>query len=290
MSSETLNGDENISSTSIELDDTVELKKVNRPDLVEINDAFDNLEINSTLKTIAATNELAVSWQELQLILESLIKKQNAIMEDKITDENAKKEAEDLALRIGHSINDHLNCPFTIQRLCELIIEPKKYYKMYIKYLRAVEKVLLVTSYWEDYAHSKDKDESMEDAATGEILLSSFNNCIELEPHNFVMGEDLAERDKETEKKEDEHVTDKIQEETKEEIKEQFKVDNILTVDGAEKKTRNEKDYQTEAEKDTNMEIKNIAEPEDAVIEKVEFTTAPSTPTDSKEDSKMDLD
>jgi hypothetical protein len=35
----------------------------------------------------------------------------------------------------------NISCPFTIQRLCELVNEPKKNYKMYIKYLRAVEKV-----------------------------------------------------------------------------------------------------------------------------------------------------
>lgn len=29
-------------------------------------------------------------------------------MEEKIADENARKDAEDLALKIGHSINDHL--------------------------------------------------------------------------------------------------------------------------------------------------------------------------------------
>ncbi|KAJ2922223.1 hypothetical protein H1R20_g14859, partial [Candolleomyces eurysporus] len=36
--------------------------------------------------------------------------------------------------------------PFTIQRLCELLIEPQKHYKSVGKYLRAVEKSILVTS------------------------------------------------------------------------------------------------------------------------------------------------
>ncbi|KAI8637252.1 PPP4R2-domain-containing protein [Parasitella parasitica] len=280
-SSEILNGDENLSSTNIELDDTVELKKVNHPDLVEINDAFDNLEINPMLKSIAATNELNVTWQELQLILETLVKKQAAIMEDKIMDKNAKKDAEELALKIGHSINDHLNCPFTIQRLCELVIEPKKYYKMYIKYLRAVEKVLLVTSYWEDYAHPIDKDETMDESSSGENLLSSFNNCIELEPHNFVISEEVGEGDKHSKNKE-EIITEQIQEETKKEIKEQFVVESIQSDYDAEKRARDEKDD----EKDSM----NTLEQEDVVIEKLEYTTAPSTPTDLNEDSKMDLD
>jgi len=73
--SEITNGDESLSSTTVDLDDTVEVKKVNRPDLVEINDAFDDLEINPILKSIAGTNELTITWQELQKILDLLVKK-----------------------------------------------------------------------------------------------------------------------------------------------------------------------------------------------------------------------
>ncbi|KAI8998587.1 PPP4R2-domain-containing protein [Trametes punicea] len=39
--------------------------------------------------------------------------------------------------------------PFTIQRLCELCIKPRQHYKYIGKYLRAVEKCLLVTSSWD---------------------------------------------------------------------------------------------------------------------------------------------
>lgn len=41
--------------------------------------------------------------------------------------------------------------PFTIQRLCELCIEPKKQYNSVGKYLRAVEKSILVTSTWDSF-------------------------------------------------------------------------------------------------------------------------------------------
>ncbi|TFK27408.1 PPP4R2-domain-containing protein [Coprinopsis marcescibilis] len=43
------------------------------------------------------------------------------------------------------------NPPFTIQRLCELLIEPKKHYKTVGKYLRAVEKSILVTSTYDAF-------------------------------------------------------------------------------------------------------------------------------------------
>ncbi|KAL4077180.1 PPP4R2-domain-containing protein [Scleroderma yunnanense] len=41
--------------------------------------------------------------------------------------------------------------PFTIQRVCELCVYPKRYYKAIGKYLRAVEKSLLVTSAWNSF-------------------------------------------------------------------------------------------------------------------------------------------
>lgn len=41
--------------------------------------------------------------------------------------------------------------PFTIQRLCELSVHPNKHYKYIGKYLRAVEKTLLVTSTWDAF-------------------------------------------------------------------------------------------------------------------------------------------
>ncbi|EGN95362.1 hypothetical protein SERLA73DRAFT_186278 [Serpula lacrymans var. lacrymans S7.3] len=41
--------------------------------------------------------------------------------------------------------------PFTIQRLCELCLQPKQHYRALGKYLRAVEKTLLVTSSWNSF-------------------------------------------------------------------------------------------------------------------------------------------
>lgn len=149
--------------------------------------------------------------------------------------------------------------------------------------------VLLVTSYWEDYAHSNKEDEIMEESTTGERLLPSFNNCIELEPHNFVASEQIEE----DEEIKDKEVTDEIKEETKQEIKEKLKKEPIQVDDGAGKKVRNEEEKIDDDGLD--MKNKNISEQEDTVIESVEFSTAPNTPaaeeaSDVNEDSKMDLD
>ncbi len=41
--------------------------------------------------------------------------------------------------------------PFTVQRVCELVIRPREHYSSLGKYLRALEKTLLVTSTWDEY-------------------------------------------------------------------------------------------------------------------------------------------
>jgi serine/threonine-protein phosphatase 4 regulatory subunit 2 len=50
--------------------------------------------------------------------------------------------------------------PFTIQRICELCLYPKQHYKTVGKYLRAVEKSLLVTSSWNAFPPEKDSNTS----------------------------------------------------------------------------------------------------------------------------------
>ena len=45
----------------------------------------------------------------------------------------------------------HRSPPFTIQRVCELCLHPQQQYKSVGKYLRAVEKALLVTSSWDAF-------------------------------------------------------------------------------------------------------------------------------------------
>ncbi|PCH38026.1 hypothetical protein WOLCODRAFT_114666 [Wolfiporia cocos MD-104 SS10] len=47
--------------------------------------------------------------------------------------------------------------PFTIQRLCELCLRPTEHYKFLGKYLRAVEKTLLVTSTWDAFPISQEQ-------------------------------------------------------------------------------------------------------------------------------------
>ena len=50
------------------------------------------------------------------------------------------------------------NPPFTIQRVCELCLNPRQHYSSVGKYLRAVEKSLLVTSSWDSFPPLSEMD------------------------------------------------------------------------------------------------------------------------------------
>jgi hypothetical protein len=64
-----------------DLEDTVSLSpgpepiRHNRPDFIEIGTSFNAIEIDSVLRSIAETNELGITWQLLQQILDALISK-----------------------------------------------------------------------------------------------------------------------------------------------------------------------------------------------------------------------
>merc|ERR1719431_133394 len=48
--------------------------------------------------------------------------------------------------RIFEQLESYSGVPFTVQRLCELLTQPKKHYKRVDKFMRGLEKVMLVVS------------------------------------------------------------------------------------------------------------------------------------------------
>lgn len=63
---------------------------------------------------------------------------------------------------------------------------------MYIKYLRAVDKILSVTSYWEDFVNSETNKQGEDNKVEVPLLLPSFS--VELEPHHFEMPKEEEEK------------------------------------------------------------------------------------------------
>jgi serine/threonine-protein phosphatase 4 regulatory subunit 2 len=89
-----------------------------------------------------------------------------------MNEEQAKVLRENIFIQLDMFDSDP---PFTIQRICELCVEPKKHYKSIGKYLRAVEKSTLVTSTWAEFPPltEQEKDVNVRNImSTGSELLS----------------------------------------------------------------------------------------------------------------------
>ncbi|WVW82879.1 hypothetical protein I302_104891 [Kwoniella bestiolae CBS 10118] len=56
--------------------------------------------------------------------------------------------------KVRGMLDDMVDPPFTIQRLSELLLEPTKYYSTFGKFIRAVEKLLLVTTNWTEPSYT----------------------------------------------------------------------------------------------------------------------------------------
>ncbi|KAI9321419.1 PPP4R2-domain-containing protein [Dichotomocladium elegans] len=124
---------------------------------IEIGDSLNELEYPDLLRIVAETNHPTRSWDELRQAIKAAVIQQCEIMNTKIAENSASRETiEGLRTSIIHAIDRHERPPFTIQRLCELVTYPRRHYRMFIKYLNAVEKVLFVTSSWDGFQENMD--------------------------------------------------------------------------------------------------------------------------------------
>ena len=62
--------------------------------------------------------------------------------------------------RIFEQLESYNGIPFTVQRLCEMIVQPKGHYKRTDKFMRGLEKVMLVVSTIDPNPNSKEKQEA----------------------------------------------------------------------------------------------------------------------------------
>ena len=62
--------------------------------------------------------------------------------------------------RIFEQLDSYNGVPFTVQRLCEMIVQPKGHYKRTDKFMRGLEKVMLVVSTIDPNPNSKEKQEA----------------------------------------------------------------------------------------------------------------------------------
>ncbi|TPX35745.1 hypothetical protein SmJEL517_g02022 [Synchytrium microbalum] len=107
-------------------------------------------EFDQILESIAETCQTdGIPWTSLKELIRYKIK-QNVHAEDKMGRVNGLfnkgDTVSDYEERIDQALDSFEEPPFTIQRICELITNPDQHHRNVWAYLRALEKVLLVTS------------------------------------------------------------------------------------------------------------------------------------------------
>ena len=66
--------------------------------------------------------------------------------------------------RIFEQLESYTGIPFTVQRLCELIVQPRKHYKRTDKFMRGLEKIMLVVSTIDPNPNSQDESNKQENS------------------------------------------------------------------------------------------------------------------------------
>nr|XP_037271433.1 serine/threonine-protein phosphatase 4 regulatory subunit 2-A-like isoform X2 [Rhipicephalus microplus] len=102
---------------------------------------------------IAKTGDTLFSWHKLKpLLCQKLELVMNEFHKVSPTDDlpalpNVEVfKYEEMKEKVLEAVNSFNSAPFTIQRLCELVVDPRKHYKRTDKFMRGVEKNVLVVS------------------------------------------------------------------------------------------------------------------------------------------------
>uniref|UniRef100_A0A1E1XBF3 Putative serine/threonine protein phosphatase 4 regulatory subunit n=1 Tax=Amblyomma aureolatum TaxID=187763 RepID=A0A1E1XBF3_9ACAR len=109
--------------------------------------------LDEYLSHIAKTGDTLFSWHKLKpLLCRKLELVMNEFHKISPTDDlpalpNVEAfKYEDMKTKVLEAVNSFNSAPFTIQRLCELVVDPRKHYKRTDKFMRGVEKNVLVVS------------------------------------------------------------------------------------------------------------------------------------------------
>ncbi|GAB5592902.1 hypothetical protein Unana1_07802 [Umbelopsis nana] len=135
--------------------------------------------INHQLIAVAETDNLTIPWSELKQIAKQRfleIIQQNVLGLESNTEIQA--ECETLTARIIEIFDNMEYPPFTIQRFAELLVSPDRHYTSRVKYLRAVKKVILITSSVNAFSNFEDGTQTSN--GTGELLAAdkAANNTV----------------------------------------------------------------------------------------------------------------
>ncbi|XP_027911391.1 serine/threonine-protein phosphatase 4 regulatory subunit 2 isoform X2 [Vigna unguiculata] len=109
-------------------------------------------EVLQTLQVIASTGKFWHHWDKLKIMLSFQLKQVlSEYPEAKLTSEQQYASLGESYIELVHKLDEALTCfiegpPFTLQRLCEILLDAKSIYPNLSKLALALEKNLLVTS------------------------------------------------------------------------------------------------------------------------------------------------
>ena len=93
---------------------------------------------------------------------------------------------EQMKERIFEQLESYSGIPFTVQRLCELLVQPKRHYKRTDKFMRGLEKIMLVVS-------TIDPNPSSEEAEPAELERGDTVPIHELNPEALASLEEATD-------------------------------------------------------------------------------------------------
>jgi serine/threonine-protein phosphatase 4 regulatory subunit 2 len=109
-------------------------------------------ELLKIVDNISKTGVVCFPWSTLKPLLGYLLSQSLKGYVAKISDINTVKSEDEendvdkRSLRFLYALDSFDEAPFTVQRLCELILSPEKVYSTYFKYISALEKMVNISS------------------------------------------------------------------------------------------------------------------------------------------------
>ncbi|KAI8388560.1 uncharacterized protein BYT42DRAFT_560511 [Radiomyces spectabilis] len=248
-----------------------------------MTDGINDIPCPETLLQIAETNQVQTPWQELKETLKDTILKQCAVIEAQVTDTEIISSIDTVKTSIIHTIDHHSGPPFTIQRVCELVTRPTQHYKVFQKYLYAIEKVLLVQSNWELFSETDEARFALDNSDNYGFGDQNFAGGQDLEPIPFESDDSEPKDDEDDENenisdKEDEHDTKETSLEA-----EQTEVDQVMDDGDAEQKSPEQTSTDDNEAKDDTSVSKDEAGKDDTKTNTDDATESAETPTDKDE-------
>merc|ERR1719232_642734 len=92
--------------------------------------------------------------------------------------------------RIMEQLESYTGTPFTVQRLCELLVQPKRHYKRTDKFMRGLEKIMLVVSTIDPNPSSNGDTDTSQDSDDSRTTLPASQESPTKRPRLSLLSED----------------------------------------------------------------------------------------------------